>query len=273
MSIIYTEYGKEFKLHAPHVLRAIAYPNIYIMTPLGQHIAIQTALLSDMLKLPIESNKAVDVFRSIRTGGTGSFTNKINMAGFFNNDVDIDQLKENSHLIFNLALYLVNKVAHISPETNCGTLEKYVKIYRFVDTSNTLYNTIIQPIPCSCTWSHDIADGWRGTRTCCMYEIIIPQSSLFISSSCPFLSPYDENMYYEGNYYLLHNQDQMEVILPPCVLKKLSTRFEKGIVIITYLANIIPENDISYMIDIVHKYGTLYQISNDYLNYISSMII
>jgi hypothetical protein len=192
------------------------------------------------------------VLRSIRAGGTGSFTNKIQYNDekkmiTFNTSSNLNELYENTIRFMNIAKTFSDN--YLSPELNYNLLNKYVKVYRFVNISippNT--KQIIQPIPMSASWAYEFTKLWSDKQTCCIYEIILRQNTEFITLSYPDISIQSNaesiQFFQDDNKYKLLNQAQLEIVLPPCILVPIHTRIEDGINIITFNLNPIPQLNI-----------------------------
>jgi hypothetical protein len=137
--------------------------------------------------------------------------------------------------------------------------KSYVKIFRMIRVKNP-ERDLIHPIPFSCSWSINFPIyEWGGMSECCVMEIIMPMDHLFLSTSVPdkkYLEykksakdaigklpksknfweeikrtrkKFDEKYWGENIKNLplnIINQDQLELVLSPCLLKYLYTRKE-----------------------------------------------
>jgi hypothetical protein len=229
---------------------------------------LQIAELSNLTQgMPDPSNIHATVIRSIRSGGAGSFTNKINKLGEFSAGVDTQSLYYNTLAFWDVANNIANK---LSPEYNWELMQHQIIVYRYVERDHHNGN-IIQPIPMSCSWSIDFANEWRAGRGCCIYEIVLNQNSLFLSLSYPnsmfhTLRTLDENrdrLELFGELHYLLNQDQLEITLPPCILYFEQYRVEDGVYIYTYTAKIIDREKILYAFKYFIQHGMIYDPAMD----------
>ena len=133
----------------------LAYPKLFY------YIGLQIVELSSLIRtMPDPRNTHATVIRSIRSGGSGSFTNKINQHGEFTEGVNIENLYENTLIFWDVANNIASK---LSPEDNWELLQNHLIVYRYVERKHHEGN-IIQPIPMSCSWSIDFVKGWGGER-------------------------------------------------------------------------------------------------------------
>jgi hypothetical protein len=65
----------------------------------------------------------------------------------------------------------------------------------------------------------------------------------------------DIQFYPDPNKYKLLNQEQLEIVLPPCILVPVHTRTEDGIYIITFNLNPIPQTNIQETFNYVFNNG------------------
>ena len=160
----------------------------------------------------------VDMYRNIRTGGSGSFTNKISSDGFIRLEYMAQiKLKTNVDLFYNLA----KQINHVHKPFVGGDS---IRVYRSVEfKKGKVPKPINQPIPFSCTWDiHFPVYEWGGLHgTKQVLEIIINKETNFLPLSFP------GNMTELPPNFLLNNQDQLEVALPPGNLEFVDERIER----------------------------------------------
>ena len=247
----------------------VSYPNILDYDFLD-FIANQIKYTSNLSKRSLDDGTELGlqgrVLRSIRAGGTGSFTNKIQY-----NDKkkmvtldtslnlnELNDLYDNTIRFMNVAKTFSDN--YLTPELNYNLFIKYVKVYRFVNISITSnIKQIIQPIPMSASWSYKFSKLWSNHQTCCMYEIILRQNTEFITLSYPDISiqsnAQEIQFFPDDNKYKLLNQEQLEIVLPPCILVPIQIRTEDGINIITFNLNPIPQSNIQENFNYVLQNG------------------
>ena len=166
-------------------------------------------------------DKHVDMYRSIRAGGDGSFTNKISPDGLIRlSDWKLGILIENINYFYDLATHVNRgiKPALTFPDDNPVN---FIRVYRSVDFQDgNVPENINQPIPFSCTWDINFPiyqwGGLDGSKQ--VLEIIIKKNTEFLSTSYP------GDMSQIPKKFLLNNQEQLEVVLPPCKLKGMDDR-------------------------------------------------
>lgn len=160
----------------------------------------------------------VDMYRGIRTGGSGSFTNKISSDGFIKLGYTAQiELKKNVELFYNFA----EQINYVHEPFVGGDS---IRVYRSVEFKNgKVPKPINQPIPFSCTWDiHFPVYEWGGLHgTKQVLEIIINKETNFLPLSFP------GNMEELPPEFLLNNQEQLEVALPPGNLEFVDERIER----------------------------------------------
>jgi hypothetical protein len=251
----YLKYKQKYLKYKQIGGNSVSYPNI-----LDEHfldfIANQIKYTSYLSKLPLDDGTELGlqgrVLRSIRSGGTGSFTNKIQYNDrkkmiTFDTILNLNELYDNTIRFMNIAKTFSDK--YLSPESNHYLFNNFVKVYRFVNISIPHnIKQIIQPIPMSASWAYDFSKSWSNKQTCCIYEIILRQNTEFITLSYPDISipsnAQDIQFYQDQNKYKLLNQEQLEIVLPPCILVYKQIRTQDGINIITFDLNPIPQLNI-----------------------------
>ena len=137
----------------------------------------------------------------------------------------------------------------LSPELNFSFLSKYISVYRFVHRDNHTNKSLIQPIPMSCSWSFKIVKEWMGNQKGYIYEIILKQNNLFL------------NLSYPGKHinkkYFLYNQSQLEITLPPCILKYISKSKIQNIWVYKYIFQELNQIQIKKCFNWVEKNGII----------------
>jgi len=160
------------------------------------------------------------IVRNIASGG--SFTNKMNGDGngVFRPGVNLEKLLQSASIFYNWTKGLnENKFnRHFTPVDQAAILGEQVTLYRHVRISpaNAVRN-MIQPIPMSCTWDIDFAIGWMQSHGCCICEMTIPSTDVFLPLSMPPPAP-------AGVSPIPLNQSQYEVTVAPCILTYTNTR-------------------------------------------------
>jgi hypothetical protein len=161
----------------------------------------------------------VDMYRKIRAGGSGSFTNKIDSDGFIRlSDRQLEELYANVILFYQFA-NIINKPIK-------GLLESdyHIRVYRSIKfQAGEPPKSINQPIPFSCSWDIDFPvlewGGRSGSKK--VFEIIINNKTDFLPTSYPGdIRSLPDN-------FLINNQQQLEVVLPPGELKFIDKRIQK----------------------------------------------
>lgn len=129
-------------------------------------------------------NPEVQVLISIRSGG--AFTSKISPNGRFRHEQERDELYRKSLLFIKLSNDLFNNL--ITENIQLNLRNQYVKVYRKVelpDIPSVPLREFIQPIPMSCTWDINFSAFEWAPRNCCVYEIIMPCDTNFLTLSNP----------------------------------------------------------------------------------------
>jgi hypothetical protein len=178
-----------------------------------------------------EKNPIFHIVRNIASGG--SFTNKINGDGFFTPGINLANLLHNARVFYNWTKGLnASKLKKFSPDDQDEIRREQVTLYRHVRISpaNAIRN-MIQPIPISCTWDINFAIGWMQSNGCCICELMIPSTDVFLPLSMPPPEPAGERS------PIPLNQPQYEVTVAPCILTYINTRMHpNGTTIYTYNA-------------------------------------
>ena len=197
-----------------------------------QYISLQI----DSLKKPEfrdmsqEEDTIYHIVRNIVSGG--SFTNKMNKIGFFMPGENLDKLLRNARIFYNWTKTLnESKFRKFNPVDQVAIRGEQVTLYRHVNISplNAVRN-VIQPIPMSCTWNIDFAiREWMQANPCCIYEMNIPSTDVFLPLSLPPPAP-------AGMSPVPLNQPQYEVTVAPCILTYVSTHVYNGINVYVYNA-------------------------------------
>lgn len=200
-----------------------------------KYIALQIEELSKpkFRKMYEEDDGKCNIYNLIRTiASGGAFTNKMDEIGNgrFKPDEDLGNLLEKTKCFYNwtkgLNLSKFNK--KLSHDEQEEMKRERVTLYRHVRTNATnATRNIVQPIPMSCTWSIDFAIEWMGSNDCCVYEITMPSTDVFLPLSLPPPHPATPSM-------VPLNQPQYEVTVAPCVLHYFGTRTHNGIAIQMY---------------------------------------
>jgi len=175
------------------------------------------------------------LIRIIRSGGSGSFTNKISRNGRFipMSDQQMLELLENTIRFHNIVTRIAED--YYRPEMAL-IFQRRFTVYRTVRIpSDTLRNiNIVQPIPMSCTWSYDFALEWLKESRCCIYVISVPYYADFLTQADPQLGLEITEWYNEFGKYRLLNQPQYEITLGACILAFQHTETINGVVHIYY---------------------------------------
>ena len=200
-----------------------------------KYVSMQLIRIRDYLRqVPLDDNKA-KMYRSIRSGGSSSFTNKINDEGV----IDLSE-QETNDLITRVYDYYA--LANLINGPILPKQEEFVHVYRSVKKGIDL-DSINQPIPFSCSWDVNFPlykwGGNKGTHD--VLEIKIKTNTNFLSTSYPGnLSDLPDDIN-------ISNQEQLEVMLPPCRLTKIG-EYEttlsdgKNVVIHSYDINIYTDD-------------------------------
>lgn len=173
------------------------------------------------------------IYHIVRNIASGIFTNKMNGNGngFFKPGENLDKLLTSSLIFYNWTKGLnESKFKKFTPVDQAAIRIEQVTLYRHVKISplNAVRN-MMQPIPMSCTWDIDFAIGWMQSHPCCMCEITIPSTDVFLPLSMPPPAPADMSP-------VPLNQSQYEVTVAPCILTYTNTRLHNGITIYMYTA-------------------------------------
>lgn len=161
------------------------------------------------------------LIRGIVSGS--SFTNKIDKNGMFNESANLHKLLDDARSFYSWTKS-VNK--HILAK-RCSESERReimadeIVLYRHigVDDDKRATPIIHQPIPMSCTWSIDFATEWSHGK-CCVYEIHIPATDVFL----PLSMPPDSRVPADCADHQPANQSQYEVTVAPCRLTLFGVR-------------------------------------------------
>jgi hypothetical protein len=81
-----------------------------------------------------------------------------------------------------------------------------IKVYRAINLPDFVDDILVEPVPFSTTWNMDFALGWT-VDVCCVFEINVTFNTI-LPLSLPIVSEFSLN------------QEQEEVVLPPCRLVK-----------------------------------------------------
>lgn len=201
------------------------------------------AEISHIRKMATKANSGDSyglMLRAIPSGG--SFTNKMDGNGRFNQDVDLNLLLHNTRLFWKYTDMINKKTATEFPNVSS---QPPIVIYRHVNIPVDLVHTIhigkriIQPIPMSCTWSIDFAIGWMNElhNSCCLYEITIPATAAFLPLSTHPTMPMPPS-----NDVPL-NQLQFEVTVAPCILTCTGMRRHNDIHVFQFTAETCKSDD------------------------------
>lgn len=177
-----------------------------------------------------EEDTIYHIVRNIVSGG--SFTNKMNEIGFFKPGENLGKLLQSALIFYNWTKGLnESKFRRFTPVDQAAIRGEQVTLYRHVNISplNAVRN-VIQPIPISCTWNIDFAiREWMLANPCCIYEMNIPSTDVFLPLSLPPPEPASRSP-------VPLNQPQYEVTVAPCILTYTSTRVYNGINVYVYNA-------------------------------------
>jgi len=173
------------------------------------------------------------IYHIVRNITSGTFTNKMNENGngFFKPGENLDKLLQSALIFYNWTKGLnESKFRKFTPVDQAAIRIEQVTLYRHVKISplNAVRN-MMQPIPMSCTWDIDFAIGWMQSHPCCMCEITIPSTDVFLPLSMPPPAPADMSP-------VPLNQSQYEITVAPCILTYTNTRLHNGITIYMYNA-------------------------------------
>lgn len=196
------------------------------------YIKYQLKYLSPYNTLPLgigntEENIIITMYKTISSGG--AFTNKISKNGKFYDSINISELRINTNSFMDLAKKLLLNYEKKDDLKN----DTYVKVYRMIKLTEINEEDIIQPIPFSCSWDIEFPIyKWGGIDDCCIFELIMRMDTLFLVTSNPdpnFLCIKDNEELLKAYWktdenVLINNQEQLEVILPPCILQYIDKR-------------------------------------------------
>lgn len=210
-----------------------AYPEL--PDDLKLYVKKQLNRLNLYIRGPPGIDSIVDMYRSIRAGGSGSFTNKIDKDGMIRlSDSKLLELINRVYSFYSLTSMINDEIKDILniDYNNYNNPCNYIKIYRAVDFIDEPPNKIIQPIPASCSWDINFPlFKWGGTDQNLrkkILEIIIRKDLDFLPTSYPGdLTDIKQKIN-------INNQEQLEVLLPPCILNKIGERKEL-VTIYTYI--------------------------------------
>ena len=197
-----------------------------------RYIQSQVSVIPTRKDIKFENHTELSTMINGIVPGT-SFSSKINETGQFNNGEDLGRLLRNTLIFYNWTKSLnKNKFEKMNKTDQESIRAETVRLYRHVRIHPTnLEKTITQPIPMSCTWNLDFAIEWmKGYgHSCCIFEIYIPATDVFLPLSMPPPAPAD---FTPGPL----NQSQYEVTVAPCTLTYVGTRDYDGITIHMYNA-------------------------------------
>ena len=173
------------------------------------------------------------IFHIVRNITAGTFTNKMNPdgSGFFKPGEDLVKLFNRTLIFYNWTKSLTeHKFGTFDPNDRAAISAEQVTLYRHVNISaaNAVRN-VVQPIPMSCTWDLGFAIRWMQSLPCCICEMTIPSTAVFLPLSLP------PPAFAEISRIPL-NQPQYEVTVAPCILTYMNTRVHNGVTIYRYNA-------------------------------------
>ena len=179
-----------------------------------------------------EDDGKCNIYNLIRTiVSGGAFTNKMDETGngSFKPHLDLDKLLETTKCFYAWTKsFNSSRFNKLTPPEQEEMKRERVTLFRHVRTNATnATRNIVQPIPMSCTWSIDFAIGWMGSNDCCVYEITMPSTDVFLPLSLPPPHPATPSR-------IPLNQPQYEVTVAPCVLHYVGTRMHNGTAIQMY---------------------------------------
>lgn len=193
-----------------------------------------------------ETNTIGAVIRGIVSGG--SFTNKIDKNGRFNESIDKAALLTATRSFYAWTKSLNKaRLAKLSEKEQGEILAEEIILYRHVGVDDDKPAPIIhQPIPMSCTWNIDFAIGWSHGK-CCVYEIHMPANDVFL----PLSIPPDSHVPADCDVAKATNQAQHEVTVAPCHLTLFGVRKHGHIDVYQYNARTC-SNDADVIANFTH---------------------
>ena len=235
--------------HIDYENKVHAYPEL--SDDLKLYVKKQLNRLNLYIRGPPGVNSMVDMYRSIRAGGSGSFTNKIDNDGIIRlSDSKLLELINRVYSFYSLTSMINDEIKDILDidYNNSNNPCNYIKMYRAVDFISEPPEKIIQPIPASCSWDINFPlFKWGGTDQYLrkkILEIIIRKDIDFLQTSYPGdLTDIKQEI-------KISNQDQLEVLLHPCILNKIGERHEL-VTIYTYIVE--PFNKENFKQDGIYK--------------------
>jgi hypothetical protein len=280
------------------VLEVPAYPNLPDLVIL--FVQFQLIYISNyLLGKGLGTDTFVDTYRGIRSGG--SFTNKISSNGLLYDGVNAEELYGRTIAFRNFAKESFSSLSEYSipflekqDKFESRASKTYFKVYRLERRHPKFIADMLRPIPFSCSWDINFPlFQWGGFESCCILEIIMSLNTSFLSTSNPdrnFRRNYSDNHESFQDYWHLVNQsnfsfdpdnirrlniqndEQVEVVLPPCNLKYLISRTEnitdpvtrvtKEITIYTFELNELNETQIKDIISTLSQ-GERARVSMD----------
>lgn len=204
-----------------------------------------------------ETDGTCNIFNIIRTiVSGGAFTNKMNETGngFFNPELNLKRLLETTKCFYNWTKgFNSSRFKKLGTKDQEDLTAEKVDLYRHVRTNiDNATRNVIQPIPISCTWSIDYAITWMASNDCCVYEISMPSTNVFLPLSVPPPHP-------DTHSAVPLNQPQYEVTVAPCVLTYVGTRMYNGTTIRRYKGKTCADEDeVTANFNHVQNHGAFY---------------